>query len=143
MPKSEELKRFYLFVPEKQFGLGAKIRELLEKSQSHAHSEWSEGARDGDLFSETAQIDMYHAGDGGVQLYVVIDNNTNGRAELISVLYTPAAEKHISDLLKLLDEHDFVPKHTSFAKRPASNNCFGGYLDFWYQPASKKPFAHD
>ncbi len=136
--------RLYICVPREKKGIIAVVRKYFNEHFHKVFSEWHRnGGGSGDLGEEVAQLDMYRIWNGAhLQLYTVLDHNTNGYAELLSVLLPEEATEPVEALITFLEGHDFVTSHTHLRERPFGFKCFEPYLDQWYIHQSKKPFHH-
>lgn len=137
--------RLYICVSKEQKGLIPTVREYLEKHFHKVLSDWRRNGGDsGDLGEEVAQLEQYRLSNGAnLQLYTVLDHNTNGYAELISILFPELSTKETDDLVAFLDGHGFVSNHKHLRERPFGYKSFEPYLDDWYHAGRVKPFYRD
>jgi len=133
----------YVIVGREQEGLAGVLRGFLNARLSKIFGEYHRtGGTSGDLWSETAEFEVYHPdSDGWVHVYTVIDDTTSGFALLISVIFSLPADSPVhKTVATFLQEHDFVTSHASFKARPFGCKSFASYLDEPYFPSTKTPF---
>ncbi|MDB5266302.1 MAG: hypothetical protein JWN89_117 [Parcubacteria group bacterium] len=126
-------------------GIIGKVRTYVEKKFHKVFSEWHRsGGGSGDLSEEIAQLDSYRLFNGAqFQLYTVLDHNTNGYAEFVSVLLPHKHTDEVRELVKHLVELDFVTSHKNLRERPYGYKCHDAYLNEYYRESGKKPFSRD
>ncbi|OGY36943.1 MAG: hypothetical protein A3E36_04190 [Candidatus Andersenbacteria bacterium RIFCSPHIGHO2_12_FULL_45_11b] len=94
------------------------------------------GGRSGDLGSEMMECYLFVDGRengynvGTIHFYSVIDDASNGYAEMVSILISLPDDSEVRlKLLAFLDQQEFAGSHSSFKQRPLGYHSYRAYLD--------------